>query len=126
MNTDQPSSKKKPGEVVLEAMGYHKGPETLDRDLNRYWRAFQQAPYNDVANYYAFTSIAMIMAAWSKHSKSLPDVKPPCLNSPLTSVRGFFLNFGGRWGASATEDFGASFQKIDVIRPAIHLSGLFQ
>lgn len=76
MSTDHPSSIKKPGEAAFNAMGYHKGPETLDRDLGRYWEAFQGTPGHDVASYYAFTSIIMIMAAWSKHSKSLPDPDP--------------------------------------------------
>ena len=76
MDTGQPSSKKRPGAVALDAMGYHKGPETLDRDLEGYWKTFQEAPGYDVASYFAFTSIIMIMAAGSKHSNSLPDPDP--------------------------------------------------
>jgi len=59
----------KPGKAALDALGYHKGPDTLERDLAGYFSAFRQTPKNDrdaAGVCFAFLSILMIYAAMRK------------------------------------------------------------
>ena len=86
MASDESSATEKPGKQTLRDLGWRKGPDTLERDLEGYWRAFQESPHDDVASYMAFTSVIMVVAAWAEFSKTLPNRDPQWGMPPLDCV----------------------------------------
>ena len=73
MSDSPKSSFERPGRRTFEKLGFGHGPETLERDLEGYWREFQNQPSEANGSAYAFVSLIMIYAAWERFSKTLPD-----------------------------------------------------